>query len=224
MCGILGIYGNDNNSNIEVYEGLQSLQHRGQDSVGIANENIIIKYSGLVKDNFTIDDLNNLKSQTCVGHVRYGTNGLTDNIQPLYSSFPTRITLCHNGNIINIDELKTTIKRDFSIYTNSVSDSEILLTLFSCKMYSLLSGFWKKYYITSDIINQVSDYLHDNVIGSFSLIFLIQNYGMVVIRDKKGIRPLIWVFYLYESPNKNWIHTSFIIKLRFNNIVICSIA
>ena len=43
MCGILGIYGNEDNSNIEIYEGLQALQHRGQDSVGIANENIIIK-------------------------------------------------------------------------------------------------------------------------------------------------------------------------------------
>ena len=59
MCGILGIYGNEDNSNIEIYEGLQALQHRGQDSVGIANENIIIKYQGLVKDNFSIDDLNN---------------------------------------------------------------------------------------------------------------------------------------------------------------------
>ena len=192
MCGILGIYGNEDNSNIEIYEGLQALQHRGQDSVGIANENIIIKYQGLVKDNFSIDDLNNLKSNSCVGHVRYATNGLTTCIQPLYSSFPTRITLCHTGNIMNIDELKTILKNDFSINTESRSDSDILLTLFSCKMYSLLHGFWKKYDITSDLINQISNYLHEIIHGSFSLIILIQNYGMVVIRDKRGIRPLIW--------------------------------
>ena len=192
MCGILGIYGDEDNSNIEVYEGLQALQHRGQDSVGIANENIIIKYQGLVKDNFTVNDLNNLKSNSCVGHVRYGTNGLVNSIQPLYSSFPTRITLCHNGNIINIHQLKLILKRDFNIDTNSKSDSDILLTLFSCKLYSLLNSFWQKGEITSNIINQVSNYLHENVRGSFSLIILIQNYGMIVIRDPKGIRPLIW--------------------------------
>ena len=192
MCGILGIYGDKEDINLEVYEGLQALQHRGQDSVGIANSDCIIKYPGLVKDNFTVEDLNNLKSTCCIGHVRYGTNGLVNSIQPLYSTFPRRITLCHNGNIINTKELIELLKRDYNIITHSFSDSEIILTLFCCKLYSLLNNFWYKSQITPQIINQVSNYLHDSVQGSFSLLLLIQEYGMIVIRDNCGIRPLIW--------------------------------
>ncbi len=192
MCGILGIYGDREDINMEVYEGLQALQHRGQDSVGIANSDCIIKYPGLVKDNFTPEDLNNLKSTCCIGHVRYGTNGLVNSIQPLYSTFPRRITLCHNGNIINTKELIELLKRDYNIITHSLSDSEIILTLFCCKLYSLLTSFWYKSQITPQIIYQVSNYLHDLLKGSFSLILLIQDYGMIVIRDSCGIRPLIW--------------------------------
>tara|TARA_Y100000389_G_C17466186_1_gene525793 strand:+ start:3646 stop:5016 length:1371 start_codon:yes stop_codon:yes gene_type:complete len=192
MCGILGIYGDKEDINIEVYEGLQALQHRGQDSVGIANAHTIVKYSGLVKDNFTSEDLNNLRSNCCIGHVRYGTNGLINNIQPLYSTFPRRITLCHNGNIINTAELTSLLKRDYNIITYTGSDTEIILTLFCCKLYSILNGFWYNSDINISIINQITTYLHEVLQGSFSLIILIQDYGMVVIRDRRGIRPLIW--------------------------------
>ncbi len=192
MCGILGIYGDREDINIEVYEGLQALQHRGQDSVGIANAHTIIKYPGLVKDNFTSEDLNNLRSNCCIGHVRYGTNGLVNSIQPLYSTFPRRITLCHNGNIINTAELTSLLKRDYNIVTYSGSDSEIILTLFCCKLYSILNSFWYNSDITPSIINQITTYLHELLQGSFSLIILIQDYGMITIRDRRGIRPLIW--------------------------------
>ena len=140
MCGIIGIHSNEKNTQIfyEIFEGLMCLQHRGQDSVGISNEYNVKKYDGLVKYAFQNENFTDLSCQNYMGHVRYGTNGLSNNIQPFYSIFPRRITLCHNGNINNTNELKEKIFQEYRILIDTQSDSEIILTIFSCKLYELL--------------------------------------------------------------------------------------
>lgn len=192
MCGILGIITNNKKHNIlqELIEGLMTIQHRGQDSVGIATEDTIIKKSGLVKYAFTDIKLNDLNTQICIGHVRYKTNNVYNNIQPLINIFPMRITMSHNGNIINIEDMKVLLRDKYNVITNTYSDSEIILTLFSCRLYEILINSKEK--LNLNHIKYVTDFLHTNLIGSFSLIIIIEDYGMIAIRDKNGIRPLIW--------------------------------
>ena len=182
MCGILGIFSKNNDIPIKIYEGLAYLQHRGQDSAR-CNETKCIKKNGLVKDIFTQDDLNELMSNICIGHVRYGTTGVfNDNtIQPLIKEEHSIICfLCHNGNINNLTELSKIInKYDLS------SDSEYILELFLYKL--------KEYHeISTRNIFEVCDYLMATLKGSYSILLLIQDFGMVCFRDKFGIRPLAY--------------------------------
>ena len=192
MCGIIGVHSNIKNKYIfyEIFEGLMCLQHRGQDSVGICNELNVRKYDGLVKYAFQKENEDNSHCQNYMGHVRYGTNGLSDNIQPFYSVFPRRISLCHNGNIINTEEIKKIVYDNYHIKVDSQSDSEIILSLFSCKLYELLSKESNE--ITESKIFIVTDFLQKILHGSYSLLIIIKDYGMIAIRDNYGIRPLIF--------------------------------
>ena len=203
MCGIIGIHSNKKNTQIfyEIFEGLMCLQHRGQDSVGISNEYNVKKYDGLVKYAFQNENFTDLSCQNYMGHVRYGTNGLSNNIQPFYSIFPRRITLCHNGNINNTNELKEKIFQEYRILIDTQSDSEIILTIFSCKLYELLNK--ETNIITDDKIYSTIQYLHEILEGSYSLLIIIKDYGMISIRDKRGIRPLI-----YGKKDNNYIVAS----------------
>jgi len=192
MCGIIGIHSTIQNKQIfyEIFEGLMCLQHRGQDSVGISNEQCVRKYDGLVKYAFQNENLDSHPCQNYMGHVRYGTNGLTNNIQPFYTIFPRRITLCHNGNLTNTENVKSIIYSKYHILLDTQSDSEIILSLFSCKLYELLNNN-KSNEITDEKIFTVIDFLHEILEGSYCLIIVIKGYGMIVVRDKYGIRPLI---------------------------------
>ena len=190
MCGIVGIHSpiETNEITYEVFESLMALQHRGQDSAGIANETRVIKHPGLVKYAFQTDDLSSMKSHSCIGHVRYATNGVVDHIQPLYTSVPRRITLCHNGNIRNTKEIRNLLKSQFSCICTSESDSDLLLALFSCKLYkNTLSSV-----LNNNIVQETIEYLHEHLSGSYSLVILIEDFGMIAVRDPKGIRPLVW--------------------------------
>ena len=192
MCGIIGIISYEIKNTIiqELLEGLMTLQHRGQDSAGIATEDIIIKKPGLVKYAFSDINLGDINTQLCIGHVRYKTNGVYNNIQPLYNILPRRITMCHNGNIINIKDMKKLLKSKYNVVLNTNSDSEIILTLFSCKLYELMLETKRE--IEESHINDVTRFLHEDLIGSYSLVLIIENYGLIAVRDKNGIRPLIW--------------------------------
>tara|TARA_A100001015_G_scaffold199467_1_gene222693 strand:+ start:5812 stop:7182 length:1371 start_codon:yes stop_codon:yes gene_type:complete len=192
MCGIIGIYSSTNSVELfyELIEGLMCLQHRGQDSAGIANEKTIIKHDGLVKNNLQNENFTILNSNSGIGHVRYSTNGSENHIQPLFNNFPRRITMVHNGNIINKEEIRNYIFNNFHILTQTSSDSELVLLLFSCKLYFLLQ--WQNATLDYVKIFKVVDEMQDFLKGSYCLLFLIENYGMIVIRDKFGIRPLIW--------------------------------
>ena len=203
MCGIIGIFGPTESENIQysIFEGLFSLQHRGQDSFGIATDSYIVKHNGLVKSLSDNSELSKLNSHMCIGHVRYATNGVSNDIQPYYNIFPSRVTLCHNGNITNIKKLQLILKTSFNVDYVSDSDSEYILTLFCIKLYQYTCNNQSS--IDSKSVIEVSNYLQETLEGSFSIIILIQNYGMVVVRDKLGIRPLV-----YGKKNEQYIVSS----------------
>ena len=218
MCGLIGIISNKNDVPIKLYEGLTYLQHRGQDSVGICNEQLCIKKKGLVKEVFTEDDLDQLKSNIGIGHVRYGTTGSFEDIiiQPLIREYPKRISLCHNGNINNLKYISEIIQK-----THLKSDSEYILELFLYKLKQLCNykpaptdaviynyennnninlqstkiQNTEECQITSSMIFEIMDYMMDILNGSYSVLILIEGFGMICFRDKFGIRPLVYGIY-----------------------------
>ena len=86
MCGITGLFYNNNGNALEIYESLLSIQHRGQDGAGICNidneEDKIIKGKGLICNLFNYDILQNMKGRMFIGHTRYKTNNVKDSFQP----------------------------------------------------------------------------------------------------------------------------------------------
>ena len=132
MCGIFGLFHTETPVFQELIDGLTLLQHRGQDSAGIAtlfeNKEIFIhKNNGTVNDVFSYGDV--LKGNIGIGHVRYSTSGTTD-ISEVHPFFVENegIALVHNGNITNTAELRCAVSsRDIQ----TESDSELLLHLFA---------------------------------------------------------------------------------------------
>ena len=185
MCGILGIVSKSEDVPIKIYEGLTYLQHRGQDSSGICNSKDCIKKDGLVKDVFNELNLKDLFSNAGIGQVRYGTNGSFNkkNIQPLIDdNGKKKVSLVHNGNIINTKFLKEKLEILDSV---EIGDSELLLRLF-CTELSKYENY--NYNDIFDIIINMMKILE----GSYSVILIIDDFGLISFRDIYGIRPLIF--------------------------------
>ena len=136
-CGVLGIYRNDDTRNAAplVYYGLYALQHRGQESAGIAaNDNGLMKLlkgAGLVGEVFKGDSLKDLKGNIAIGHVRYTTSGDSSprSAQPLAASCRLgEIALAHNGNLVNAESLKEMLT-DEGVIFHTTTDSESILNL-----------------------------------------------------------------------------------------------
>ena len=201
MCGIIGIYANkkNNHNNLlnDLLIGLQLLNHRGQDGAGLSDGNDVYKNSGAVYEAFKNIDREKYLSHNYIGQVRYATNNVKDSLQPFYLNIPIKTFLCHNGNIINIKEIKEILYNLFFVKTTTNSDSELILILFNVKLLSLLKNINKSinfsdFNFLNDYINKTIEYLHTVLKGSYNLLILIENYGLIVVRDPSGIRPLIW--------------------------------
>jgi amidophosphoribosyltransferase len=192
MCGILGfIHVNKMNFvNQSLVDGLTLLQHRGQDSAGIAtlhNENIhMYKNKGVVSDVFNEETIFPLKGNIGIGHVRYSTLE-TSNImeaQPLYTNVPYGIALVHNGNLTNTNELVDSMK-EINRHIHSNSDSELLLNVFANELYNQN----KELSMETKIFSSVRSIMQ-KCKGGFSVIIMINNVGIIAFRDPYGIRPL----------------------------------
>jgi amidophosphoribosyltransferase len=192
MCGIAGLIDFTKENIIEdLYEAIFHLQHRGQDSCGISTADkklYTIKGQGLVRYVFSEDKLMKLRGFLGLGHVRYPTTGnITYNeIQPFYLNRPYGISIVHNGNIYNFMELKEYLE-DKDIHLNSTSDSELLLNLIS---YELELN--TKHMNLEDNLHFVIKKISMMCKGAYSVILMIQNYGLIAFRDIHGIRPLIY--------------------------------
>ncbi|MEG1311889.1 MAG: amidophosphoribosyltransferase [Romboutsia sp.] len=181
MCGIIGIYSNKDVSK-ELYYSLYSMQHRGQESCGIAvvdGDKIDYKKDmGLVGDVFKEEELKNLKGNMGIGHVRYSTAGGSHmaNCQPLVGSCRKRkLALAHNGNLVNANYLKDMLEEEGYMFQAN-SDTEVILYI--------LARYYK-----GDILESLKITM-DYIKGAYSLVIMGEN-ELVAVRDPHGFRPLI---------------------------------
>ena len=180
-CGIFGICDHPEAAPI-TYFGLYALQHRGQESAGIATirGNTIIEHKGmgLVSDVFDMNHLNLLEGRSACGHVRYSTTGssVLTNAQPfLVRHRKKSYAVAHNGNIVNAHTLKDELEESGSIFQTTM-DSEIFLHLF---VKNLEYGFEQA------LVKSVS-----RLQGAFSFVMLTSLGEIIGIKDPYGFRPL----------------------------------
>ncbi len=183
-CGVTGIFLKDKNAKNAAtlsYYGLYSLQHRGQESAGIAVSNgetlTIHKQLGLVADVFTPEAMTGLEGRIAVGHVRYATAGgrTVENAQPMLNKFKLgSIALAHNGQLVNYEPLQEMLEETGSTFT-STSDTEIILKLVA-KNY--------KHGLEKAVQNAIQ-----LIKGSYALVVMTENC-LIGARDPYGIRPL----------------------------------
>ncbi|MGD9307666.1 MAG: amidophosphoribosyltransferase [Desulfosarcina sp.] len=180
-CGLFGAFGHPDAAKL-CYFGIYALQHRGQESAGIAaaDNGTIDEYKGmgLVPDVFDMDTLEHLNGSTAIGHVRYSTTGssVVANSQPLVVRHRQRAyAVAHNGNLVNAHHIKAELEDTGSIFQTTM-DSEVFLHLF---VRNLHLGF--------------EDALKASVAqmkGAFSMIVLTSRGEMIGIKDPHGFRPL----------------------------------
>jgi len=179
-CGVFGIYGHDNAASL-TYLGLYALQHRGQESAGIATANdgkvTLRRAMGYVGDAFSDRMLSELPGRAAIGHVRYSTFGDSRivNAQPiLIDCAHGQIALCHNGNLVNAGDLREQLVREGSIFQTN-SDTEVILHLYAKSTAETAEDA---------IVESVSQ-----VNGAFSLVLLTPD-SLIAVRDPHGFRPL----------------------------------
>ncbi|MCP2031487.1 amidophosphoribosyltransferase [Okibacterium sp. HSC-33S16] len=193
MCGIVGIVSPEP-VNQQVYDALLLLQHRGQDSTGIATADgptfHIHKAKGQVREAFRTRDMRSLLGKMGLGHVRYATKGIADNeqeAQPFYVNAPYGIILVHNGNLTNTRELADDLFHIDRRHVNSTSDTEMLLNVLATELQSQITGLG----LDPDQIFTAVSQVHERVEGSYAAIAMIAGHGLLAFRDPYGIRPLI---------------------------------
>jgi amidophosphoribosyltransferase len=179
-CGVFAIHGHPEASNL-AYLGLYALQHRGQESAGIASSDgrdiHCYKSMGHVADIFTPSVVSQLPGELAIGHTRYSTAGDTAllNAQPFsVACNKGKVAVAHNGNITNAGELRRELEREGSIFQAS-SDTEVILHLVARSRERTLAGALR------EALLQIE--------GAFSLVFLAQD-RIIVARDPHGFRPL----------------------------------
>jgi amidophosphoribosyltransferase len=179
-CGVFGIFGHTEAANM-TYLGLYALQHRGQESAGIAASDggrvRLSREMGYVADVFDEEALSALPGASAIGHVRYSTAGESKlmNAQPiLIDCAHGQIAICHNGNLVNAKDLREDLVRSGSIFQSN-SDTEVILHLYARS---------KARHIEDAIVESVSQ-----VQGAFSLVMLTKD-RLVAVRDPHGFRPL----------------------------------
>ncbi len=209
MCGIVGVIGAGNQAANqaakEVFLGLTTLQHRGQDAAGILSYNSEgfhqVKNLGLVESVFTREKMDTLTGNAAIGHARYSTIGRGDlvDVQPFVLSYPLGLSIIHNGNILNADELGKELEKRRRWHRLTRSDSEVLLHLLGDGLARHLPAVDSQAALDIDnpevqfkAICQSVGEIFEKANGSYSVVSLMVGFGMVAFRDPHGIRPLVW--------------------------------
>jgi len=192
MCGIVGIVGKSN-VNQAIYDGLTVLQHRGQDAAGIVTcegqKLHLRKNNGLVRDVFRTSHMMDLRGPMGIGHVRYPTAGCSSSAeaQPFYVNSPYGISLAHNGNLTNAEEVKQHLFQEDRRHMNTESDSEVLLNVFAHELQRS-----ENLKITEKDIFKAVAGVHHRCRGAYAVVAMITGYGIVAFRDPYGIRPIVF--------------------------------
>jgi amidophosphoribosyltransferase len=179
-CGVFGVYGSPKAAEL-VYLGLFALQHRGEESAGIATSDgktiQVYKEMGLVGDVFNETILKSLPGSLAIGHVRYSTTGISalKNAQPHVVNYSRgQVAIAHNGNLVNAKELRTELENYGSIFQCTM-DSEIFVHLMAKPTH----------------VNHVEGIIGavKRVEGAYSLVLLTED-SIIGVRDPHGFRPL----------------------------------
>ena len=193
MCGIVGIVSSEP-ANQQVYDSLLLLQHRGQDSTGIATAEgrtfHMVKAKGQVREAFRTRDMRSLPGTIGLGHVRYATKGNAANeeeAQPFYVNAPYGIVLVHNGNLTNTRELTEELFHIDRRHLNTSSDTELLVNVLAHELQEQVTGLD----LDPAQIFAAVERVHERVEGSYATVALIAGYGLLAFRDPFGIRPLV---------------------------------
>src|SRR3954469_21797563 len=180
-CGVFGVYAPESDVARLAYFALYALQHRGQESAGIATAEgghiMTVRDLGLVSQVFDEAKLRALTGAMAVGHVRYSTTGSSawENAQPIYRSDHRDVALAHNGNLINAVELHSELREE-GVSFRSTSDSEIIAALLSTHEADEIE----------DAIADVMTRLH----GAYSTVVMTKD-RVCAFRDPAGLRPLV---------------------------------
>jgi len=191
MCGVVGVVSKSEVSQT-IYDALTILQHRGQDAAGIAtckeDKFFLRKQLGLVRDVFREQHMLRLRGPMGIGHVRYPTAGSQDRelAQPMYVNSPYGISISHNGNLTNSEDLSKVLIEEDLRHLNTDSDSEVLLNVFAHELQKQGSSEPSP----KEIFTAVRA-THKRVRGAYSTVIMINGIGLVGFRDPFGIRPLI---------------------------------
>lgn len=183
-CGVFGVCNVDQIDVARlVYFGLYALQHRGQESCGIAvNDNGEIighKGMGLVSEVFTEKILDRLEGKMAIGHTRYSTTGANslENAQPLIVNYKDgRLALAHNGNLVNASKIRFDLENQGAIF-QTATDSEVIANLIS------------RYGLKCKELEEVLKKTMDAIEGSYALVIMTSR-RLIGIRDPWGLRPL----------------------------------
>ena len=191
MCGVIGIYGNEDVVR-EIYQGLLAVQHRGQDAAGISTYDGRFhtkKGNGLVRDIFSVENIKRLKGNIGIGHTRYPTigGGRGEDAQPFLVGSPFGIMMAHNGNVINYAELEKVLSHKFCRHLNSDCDVEIILNVFAQKLSESQTNELQPAQIFSAV-----EEVYSKVKGSYAVVGYIAGQGMIAFRDPYGIKPLAY--------------------------------
>ena len=191
MCGVIGIYGNDEVVR-ELYQGLLTVQHRGQDAAGIITYDgrfHVKKGNGLVRDIFSAENVQRLTGHIGIGHTRYPTagGGRGEDAQPFFVNSPFGIIMAHNGNVINYTELEKFLSEKHCRHLNSDCDVEIILNIFAQKLSDLSSK-----QLSPETIFSAVEEVYKKAKGSYAVVAYIAEHGMVAFRDPFGIKPLVY--------------------------------
>ncbi|MBA3775472.1 MAG: amidophosphoribosyltransferase [Betaproteobacteria bacterium] len=193
MCGIVGIVAHTPVNQL-LYDSLLLLQHRGQDAAGIVTSEGPVfhtyKGAGLVQNVFRTRNMRDLVGHAGIAHCRYPTAGSAfseGESQPFYVNSPFGVTLGHNGNLTNSEELKRELfQLDFR-HVNTNSDSEVLLNVLALE----LERAAQHHRLDPDAIFRAVAGVHKRCRGAYAVVAMIAGYGMLAFRDPFGIRPLI---------------------------------
>ena len=193
MCGISGIYSHKPVAS-ELYESVVHLQHRGTDAAGIMTYDERMhkhKGLGLARDVFTEDNISLLKGNIGISHNRYPTHGEFGHgeIQPVWTSVPYGISIAHNGQITNYDELANEVTEEGQRYLNTTSDTEVLLHIFAEELRK--NGNPKTSEEFFDLLCGALTTVFSKVRGAYSVTGIIIGKGLIAFRDPRGIRPLV---------------------------------
>src|SRR3712207_914582 len=214
MCGIVGIV-SASPVNQQVYDSLSLLQHRGQDSTGIAtSEGSIVhmhKARGQVREAYRTRDMRSLLGTMGLGHVRYTTRGSAsaeEESQPFYVNAPYGIVLVHNGNLTNTRELTKELFQVDRRHLNTSSDTELLVNVLANELQAQLTGRADARELEADEVFAAVTRLHERVEGSYASIALIAGQGLLAFRDPFGIRPLVLGRRSSGLLNDEWVVAS----------------